>query len=138
MSGRALTEKEREEQHARKLRRINDMQMAPVKSLPMTLFMMWMSGNDIHIFSIMITGMAIYQPIQALAATGTVFAMFNGDESVKGDVWRARLVYAALCVVALVCGLGKLHFMGLLPTAAADWMDHTPPTYTSIPSMHVL
>jgi hypothetical protein len=105
---------------------------SPASSLPMTAFMLWMSGSDIHMFSIMITGMAIWQPIQALFNVGNAFSAFNDDEEVKDELWRSKLGYAVMCLVALGVGLAKLHFMGLLPTAAADWMDHTPPVYTSI------
>ena len=112
----------------RKLKRINDISYGPVKSLPMTLFMLWMVGNDIHIFSIMMISMAITTPMGSLMQTGNVFKMFEGDESVKGKLPLAKLTYAACCLAALAVGLVKLSWMGLLPTAYADWMDHTPPT----------
>ena len=38
---------------------------APAKNLFMTGFMLWMSGAGVHIFSIMITGMALLNPIKA-------------------------------------------------------------------------
>lgn len=46
--------------------------MAPFKSLLQTAFMMWMSGNSINIFSIMITGMIIMNTAKSL------FNMNNG------------------------------------------------------------
>lgn len=45
---------------------------APFKSLLQTGFMMWMSGNSINIFSIMITGMIVMNTIKSL------FNMQNG------------------------------------------------------------
>jgi hypothetical protein len=127
-----LTLKDVAERRERKVRRITGIQMSPVSSLPMTLIMLWMAGNDIQMFSIMITGNAIYQPIAMLAQTGAQFASFDGDADVKDDLIKGKLIYAAMCVVALLVGLAKLHFMGLLPTAAADWLDHAPPQYVSI------
>ena len=43
---------------------------APGKSLFMTAFMMYLCGNTIQIFSIMIVGMALYTPIKALFSIG--------------------------------------------------------------------
>jgi len=36
------------------------------RSLMMNMFMMWMAGNSIHIFPIMMVGMAAWTPINAL------------------------------------------------------------------------
>ena len=36
------------------------------KSLMMNMFMMWMAGNSLHIFPIMMVGMAIWTPIGAM------------------------------------------------------------------------
>ncbi len=135
-SARALTEQERADQLARKVRRINDVQLSPVKQLPMTMFMLWMAGSDIHIFSIMMTGMAIMGPISALGNVNSVFRVFEGDAAVKAQVFQGKLIYLACCIVALGVGLAKLHFMGLLPTAAADWIDHSPPLYQHVTSSH--
>lgn len=40
--------------------------LAPMKQLPMNLFMMYMAGNSISIFPIMIVGMMIFKPIKAM------------------------------------------------------------------------
>ena len=40
--------------------------MAPFKSLLQTGFMMWMSGNSINIFSIMITAMIVMNTTKSL------------------------------------------------------------------------
>ena len=127
-----LNEKDIKERRERKVKRLNAIQMSPVSSLPMNMFMLWMAGNEIGIFSIMITGNAIYSPITQLFKTNETFAAFNGDDEVKEELFRCKLVYMAMCVAALLVGLAKLHFMGLLPTAAADWLDHTPPQYSVI------
>jgi len=36
------------------------------KQLLMTAFMLWMSGNQIQLFSIMMVGMAMFSPVKAL------------------------------------------------------------------------
>ena len=125
-------EREKIEMHQRKLKRLNSLQWSPVSSLPMNMFMMWMAGNEIQMFSIIITGMALYQPIVALKNVGVTFLTFTGDESVKSEVWRCKCVYIVMCLVAFGVGLWKLQGMGLLPTGAADWVDRAPPVYTYV------
>ena len=121
-----------QQQQERKLRRIRSLQFQPATSLPMTLFMLWMVGNDISIFTIMFVGMSISNPIGALMNTGKVFAMFDSDPTVKKDVALAKLIHAACCLLALGVGLMKLSWMGLLPVSAIDWMDHSPPKYAEL------
>ena len=41
-----------------------------LKNMGMMAFMMWMSGTQIQIFSIMMTANGIYQPIAAIANSG--------------------------------------------------------------------
>lgn len=119
-------------QEQRKLSRLNAMSTAPIKNIPMTAFMLWMVGNDIHIFSIMFVSMSITQPLNALMATGTAFQMFEDDEKLTGSVRFAKIKYALCCLAALAVGLLKLKWMGLLPTQFADWMDHSPPVVSEI------
>jgi len=57
------------------LQRAMEIGMAPFKSLLQTGFMMWMSGNSINIFSIMITAMIIMNTAKSL------FNMNNGTLS---------------------------------------------------------
>lgn len=121
-----------QQQHERKLRRIRSMQFQPVTSLPMTLFMLWMVGNDLSIFSIMFVGMSIMNPISSLMNTPKTFQIFDGEADVKKDVAMAKLIYAACCLVALGVGLMKVSWMGLLPVNAIDWLDHAPPKYAEV------
>merc|ERR1712129_689898 len=44
---------------------------SPGKNFMMTAFMLWMSGNGVHIFSIMITFYAIYNPIKSAFTVNT-------------------------------------------------------------------
>ncbi|MCS4559061.1 ER membrane protein complex subunit 4, partial [Shewanella sp. C32] len=49
-----------------KKKRAMEIGMAPFKSLLQTGFMMWMSGNSINIFSIMITAMIVMNTAKSL------------------------------------------------------------------------
>ena len=45
-----------------------DIALGPLKQIPMNLFIMWMAGNSISMFPIMMVGMMFIRPIQALLA----------------------------------------------------------------------
>lgn len=117
-----------DQRRARTVKRISDMQLAPVKTLPMTLFTLWMVGNDIHIFSIMFVSMAVSQPFAALLNTSKTFQFFESDPTVATELFRGKIIHMLCCCVAIAVGLVKLGWMGLMPTSAADWMDHGRPT----------
>lgn len=43
-----------------------DLALGPIKQVPMNLFIMFMAGNSISIFPIMMVGMLIIRPVKAL------------------------------------------------------------------------
>ena len=49
-----------------KIKKAWDLALAPAKSIPMNGFMMYMSGNSIQIFSIMITVMLFWNSLNAV------------------------------------------------------------------------
>merc|ERR1712087_863039 len=55
----------RADQTQLKIKKAKELAWQPAKSFMMTGFMLWMSGNGVHIFSIMITFYAIYNPIKS-------------------------------------------------------------------------
>eukprot|EP00759_Apiculatamorpha_spiralis_P055354 PhF_6_TR7544/c0_g1_i1/m.11148 len=109
-----------------KKNRIATIGRQPLSSLFMMAFMLWMSGNDLHIFSIMITVMAIYQPLKAFGQINSAFAAFANDPQLAGNVVIGKITFFVCNCIALSVGLAKCHFMGLVPIMALDWMDHTP------------
>ena len=48
----------------------------------MNMFVMWMSGNSISIFPIMMVGMMFVRPIQALFSAAQAFKQIEGDQAV--------------------------------------------------------
>ncbi|KEG12413.1 ER membrane DUF1077 domain-containing protein [Trypanosoma grayi] len=133
MSKPASQLSERDVQHMRIHRRLNDLRMQPLKSLPMTLFMMWMVGNEVSIFSIMFVGMAVVNPLQSILGTGNVFNEFSEeaekDTTIRSAVNQSKLVYIGASLLAFAVALVKLSWMGLMPVNAMDWLDSTPPSY---------
>jgi len=100
-----------------KLKKAWEVALAPVKQLPMTAIMMYMSGNTLQIFSIMMVGMAFKNPIMGLMATNQAFEKFESPGT-KANLLMVKAVYVAMQILALALGIWKVNGMGLLP-----WVD---------------
>lgn len=97
--------------------------LAPGKQLLMTAFMLWMSGNSLQIFSIMMLGMAFFQPLTKMFNVNQEFQRFESkaiDHSVNLTI--PKLVFVASNMAGVCLALYKCQSMGLLPTSAADWL----------------
>ena len=98
--------------------------MGPGKSLLSTGFMLWMSGSSIQIFSIMMTGMALINPIKAIFSLNTTFRNFDKEEGL--DLTKPKLIFVAMQVLSFAVAVYKLSTMGLLPLTSADWVSYLP------------
>jgi len=95
-----------------------DIALGPLKQIPMNFFIMWMAGNTISIFPIMMVGMMFFRPIQALmSASQTAFKMIEGPQAVI-----QKAVYMLGNLVCLGLAVYKCQVMGLLPTTTSDWL----------------
>lgn len=101
-----------------KQRQMQDVGRTPGKQLMMTAFMLWMSGSGIHIFSIMMTGMALINPIKSMLSVQQAFERFT---DVPG-LMQAKLTFIVLNFVGLAFAVYKLHTMGLVPILSSDWI----------------
>jgi len=110
-----------EEMDVLKLKKAWEVALAPVKQLPMTAIMMYMSGNSLQIFSIMMVGMAFKNPLVGLMATNQAFEKFESPGT-KGNLLMVKAVYVAMQILALALGVWKVNGMGLLPTTRSDWL----------------
>lgn len=97
-----------------KLKKAWEVALAPVKQLPMTAIMMYMSGNSLQIFSIMMVVMAFKNPVVGLMATQQAFERFE-TEGTKQKLLMVKAVYVAMQILALALGVWKVNGMGLLP-----------------------
>ncbi|XP_013407572.1 ER membrane protein complex subunit 4 [Lingula anatina] len=117
-SGKALIGKERKEgDEALIMKRSWDIALGPIKQIPMNLFIMWMAGNTISIFPIMMVGMSLFRPIQAMIAYQSAFRMIEG-----GQALFQKFVWILGNFLILLLAMYKCHGMGLLPTHASDWL----------------
>mmetsp|Transcript_23651 Transcript_23651/g.40690 ORF Transcript_23651/g.40690 Transcript_23651/m.40690 type:complete len:192 (+) Transcript_23651:29-604(+) len=105
-----------------KLKRAWDIAKSPGKSMMMTAFMLFMSGNTINIFSIVIIFMALSTPVSSLFSVSAAFREMQGNV----DLLQPKLVYILLNLCALGVGLYKCWSIGLLPTAPSDWVNVLP------------
>ncbi|KAJ0118934.1 hypothetical protein J7T55_013190 [Diaporthe amygdali] len=105
-----------EEMDTLKLKKAWEVALAPVKNLPMTAIMMYMTGNSLQIFSIMMVFMAFKNPIAGLLGTNQALERFETDTN-KTKMLQVKLAYVAMQLVALAVGIWKVNAMGLLPLA---------------------
>ncbi|MCJ1411017.1 hypothetical protein MMC19_005105 [Ptychographa xylographoides] len=110
-----------EETDTLKLKKCWELAIAPAKALPMNAIMMYMSGNTLQIFSMMMVFTLFKNPFQALLQTNQIFARYE-TEGTKGKMWMVKLTYVAMNLVALGLGIWKVNGMGLLPTTTSDWL----------------
>lgn len=106
---------------AAKVAQMMGVAQAPGKQLFMMGFMLWMSGSSMNIFSIMMTGMALWTPIKSLMSFGSAFDKFNDVSS--SALLQAKLIFLFLNGIGLAMGAYKLSYMGLLPLYSTDWIS---------------
>lgn len=99
-----------------------DLALAPLKQVPMNLFISYMAGNSISIFPIMMVGMLLMRPIQAIWGTKSTFKMMETSSAIL-----QMIVYVFGNLVNMALALYKCHSMGLLPTHASDWLAFVEP-----------
>ncbi|OXV08662.1 hypothetical protein Egran_03571 [Elaphomyces granulatus] len=104
-----------------KLKKAWEIAFAPSKQIPMNAIMMYMSGNSLQIFSIMMVFMLFKAPIQGLLMTNTAFAKFETDGT-RAKLRGVKAVYVLMQLLLLGLGVWKVNTMGLLPTTRSDWL----------------
>jgi len=104
------------------VKRAWDFALGPIKQVPMNLFLMYMAGNSISIFPIMMVGMLFMRPIKALIGLTSAFKMIEGSHHIV-----QKMVYCLGNVVNLGLALYKCQSMGLLPTHTSDWLAFVQP-----------
>lgn len=75
---------------------------------------MYMSGNSLQIFSIMMVFMLFKGPIQGLINTNAAFAKYE-TPATRGRLVGVKAVYVLMQLVLLALGIWKVNGMGLLP-----------------------
>ncbi|XP_051800143.1 ER membrane protein complex subunit 4-like [Acanthochromis polyacanthus] len=100
-----------------------DVALGPLKQIPMNLFIMYMSGNTISIFPIMMVCMMAWRPIQALMSMSATFKLLESSS----QQWLQGLVYLVGNLLGSALAIYKCQSMGLLPTHSSDWLAFIDP-----------
>ncbi|KAK5163220.1 uncharacterized protein LTR77_010806 [Saxophila tyrrhenica] len=104
-----------------KLKKAWELALAPAKQLPMNAIGMYMTGNSLQIFSIMMVFMLFKGPVQAVLNINNTFARLE-TEGNKGDMMLVKAAFVGCNLLALALGVWKVNGMGLLPTTRSDWL----------------
>ncbi|KAK4498869.1 hypothetical protein PRZ48_009379 [Zasmidium cellare] len=110
-----------EEMDSLKLKKAWELALAPAKQLPMNAIGMYMTGNSLQIFSIMMVFMLFKAPVQAIFNIQSTFQRLESDGN-KEQMILAKLAYIGCNLLALALGVWKVNGMGLLPTTRSDWL----------------
>jgi hypothetical protein len=116
-NGKAITPRAKpspEEMETLKLKKAWEVAIAPAKQLPMNAIGMYMSGNSLQMFSIMMVFMLFKAPIQALMNINQTFARFESDGK-KQEMLMVKAAFVGCNLLALALGTWKVNQMGLLP-----------------------
>lgn len=96
--------------------------LGPIKQVPMNLFIMYMAGNSISIFPIMMVGMLIVRPFKALFTMKSTFKVLEG-----GHAAQQKLIFILGNLANIGLAIYKFHSMGLLPSHSSDWLAFVEP-----------
>jgi len=97
-----------------KVKKAWEVALGPIKGLPMTLLMIYMTPNSLQIFSIMMVFMTFKNPIMGILGTNQAFHRFETDTN-RSRILQVKVAYVAFQLVALALGIWKVNAMGLLP-----------------------
>jgi len=103
-----------------------DTALAPIKQAPMNLFIMYMSGNTISIFPIMMVVMMAVRPFKTLLSMSTTFKTLDADTGAT-SAFGQKIVFVLGNLANVVLAVYKFNSMGLLPTYASDWLAFADP-----------
>uniref|UniRef100_A0A158P7P5 ER membrane protein complex subunit 4 n=1 Tax=Angiostrongylus cantonensis TaxID=6313 RepID=A0A158P7P5_ANGCA len=101
-----------------------DVAMAPAKSLPMNMFMMYMAGRSVSIFPIMMVGMMLWRPAKALFSVNATFKPLEDQNA--GNLIIHKIIFILGNMGAIALAIYKVHTMGLLPNTPSDWLEFIP------------
>lgn len=100
---------------------------SPMRSLIMSALMLYISGSDVHVFSVMAVVTVLVMHVQALTSTPEKFKMIvEKNSDLEGRVIPQMLVHMLACVVGIGGALYKCQLLGFLPTTESDWVALMP------------
>ena len=98
----------------------------------MVMFMAWMTGSYLNIFTIIMTFTQLIAPVKAIGNMGkggesvVIFIVFKAYEG-KGIgllVYKLQFIFLQMCALSVM--LYKFYNLGLIPLNCADYVDLIP------------
>ncbi|KAL7555950.1 hypothetical protein ACA910_015249 [Epithemia clementina (nom. ined.)] len=124
----ALTRAKQDQLTAKRKSMAMSIAMKPGQQILMNAFMMYMSGNQLNIWSITITSSAVLSPLAGILSLDRTFGHLEQSSNTSSPGSNAedilqmpKLLFIALNLVWLALGLYKMSTMRLLPITSADW-----------------
>lgn len=93
-----------------------------ITQLPMNMLMMWMSGNQINMWSVMMIGMFCFSPVKAIITMNENFSRLSLATDLI-DFRLQKLAYFAASLAGVALAAYKLSNIGLIPTTASDFLE---------------
>ncbi|XP_063933741.1 ER membrane protein complex subunit 4-like [Zophobas morio] len=112
----------------RRFKKALEIAKSPLKTLPMNIFMSWMVGNSLHLFSMLFLVMMFQTPIKNIWNINSAFSILGEDLDLKVP----KAVCVASNIIVLALPIYKAYNMGLLPTTADYLMFVTPERATEL------
>lgn len=96
--------------------------IAPASSIPMNLFMSYMSGNSLQVIPVMMSIMMVWNPLKSIfTETNKIFDhLKTKNQNVPMVLYKA--VYVLCQIASMTIGIWKFYKMGLIPTKETDWL----------------
>ena len=107
-----------------RMKRSWDTALAPIKQASMNLLIMYMSGNTIFTFPI-IMAMAV-RPFKSLLSMATTFKQLDTDTGAISALGQ-KIVFVLGNMANVALAVYKFNSMGLLPTYVSDWLAFADP-----------
>lgn len=97
----------------------------------MSMFMMWMLGNNINIFLIFLVFKGFSSALSSILDVNKgscgIHLVFKDYEGMGINLTTYKLIYLAINCFLFGLVVYKLLNVGLLPTSPSDWIDLIPP-----------
>merc|ERR1712002_745535 len=94
-----------------RIKRSWDVALGPLKQVPMNLFIMYMSGNTISIFPIMMVIMMMVRPVKTMFSINSTFKALDANESALANLGK-KIVYVLGNLINIALAIYKCQSMG--------------------------
>lgn len=113
-------QQETQEMLDRRTAALQNLAFSPLKQVFMTSLMMYMTGSNLHFFSILTVINGMYSPVNSILNSGNVFRPIPGS---RVDIRTPRVLFCGIHLLGLIFALYRVNMMGLLPTHVSDWLS---------------